>query len=295
MLPEDLALPPSFAALYPFSGRRSFDTGVGRMHYLDEGTGHPVVMVHGNPSWSFLYRDLVLRLRVRHRCIVPDHLGCGLSDNPELTQFPYTLASHADNLQRLLDAAGVDTFDLIVHDWGGAIGMAVATRCPERVRRVVVTNTAAFLSPRIPFRIAVCRWPVIGRFLVCQLNGFVRAATRMTTVRPLSPALRAAYLFPSRTLERRRAVHRFVLDIPMEAAHPTRPVLAGIEESLHRLKGKPVLICWGAQDWCFNRTFLDEWKRRFPEAEFQVEAEAGHFLFEDKGDVLLPRVAAFVQ
>ena len=143
--------PPTFEidrALYPFSGHL-FDVGNGvNLHYLDEGRGPPVVMLHGNPTWSFMYRNLVLELRDRFRCIVPDHVGCGLSDKPDETRYEYTLARRVADLTALLDHLHVtDNVTLVLHDWGGMIGMAWATQFPERVKRLVVLNTAAFPMP----------------------------------------------------------------------------------------------------------------------------------------------------
>jgi len=157
---------PADLAEYPFQPCRLEIEGHS-LAYLDEGQGPAVVMVHGNPSWSYLYRNLVSGLRDRYRCIVPDHLGCGFSDKP--TDYPYRLKNHVDNLERLLEALGVERCILVVHDWGGAIGMGWAGRHPERVAGVVVLNTAAFRSPRLPLRIAICRWPVLGSLLIVSV------------------------------------------------------------------------------------------------------------------------------
>src|SRR5436305_2156201 len=128
---------------------RDFDRGGLRLHYLDEGDGEPVVMVHGNPTWSFYYRHLVEALSPSHRVIVPDHIGCGLSDKPDDSRYAYTLASRVDDLEALLEHLGiVKDITLVVHDWGGMIGMVYATRHPKRIRRLVVLNTAGFHLPQ---------------------------------------------------------------------------------------------------------------------------------------------------
>ncbi len=290
----DDSLPAEVRALYPFAScRRETPTGA-RQHYIDEGTGRPVLMLHGNPTWSFFYRDLVKALRGTHRCIAPDHLGMGLSDAPPPEKFGYTLAAHIDTAEALVHDLGLIHFDLVVHDWGGAIGMGLAERMPDRVGRIVIMNTAAFPSPRIPFRIRVCRWPVFGAFLTHGLNGFVRAALRMTTVKPLPRAVRKGYAFPYRDRARRRTVHRFVRDIPLDESHPAMPVLRGIEDALPRLADKPVLVAWGGRDWCFNDSFYEEWLRRFPRAESLHVAQAGHYLLEDAGDEIIPAIGRFL-
>src|SRR5436305_7666249 len=122
--------------LYPFPGHHlAVGDGV-RLHYLDEGAGEPVVMVHGNPTWSFYYRNLVLTLRDRYRCVVPDHVGCGLSDKPPADRYPYSLDRRVADLTALLDHLKLDRdVTLVVHDWGGMIGTAWAARFPERVDR----------------------------------------------------------------------------------------------------------------------------------------------------------------
>ncbi|HVT74541.1 MAG TPA: alpha/beta fold hydrolase, partial [Lacunisphaera sp.] len=170
-------LPGWLQAIYPFEPRR-YDTGRGAMSYLDEGRGEEaVVMVHGNPTWSFFYRHLVLGLRERIRCIVPDHLGCGLSDKPQ--DFNYTLREHVANLRRLLDSLRLRRIHLVVHDWGGPIGLGAVLPRAERLDRVVILNTAAFADTRIPWRIRLCRTPLLGEWLVRGANGFAWPATRM--------------------------------------------------------------------------------------------------------------------
>ncbi len=278
--------------LYPFVSRYR-DVIDARMHYLDEGRGAPVVMLHGNPSWSFLYRDLVRVLAPTRRCLVPDHVGMGLSQKPQA--YPYTLKRHIDNLENLLAATlGEDEpVDLVVHDWGGAVGCGWAVRHPRRVRSLVVMNTAAFPGGRIPRRIAVCRWPFLGALAVRGLNGFVLAATRMTTLRPLAPQVKAGYLFPYDSWASRIGILRFVQDIPLHAEAPSHAVLADIENKLASLRPARMLLLWGMRDWCFTPAFLRHWKAAFPQAATE-EYDAGHYVLEDVGDPALARIAAFL-
>jgi cis-3-alkyl-4-acyloxetan-2-one decarboxylase len=279
--------------LYPFSSH-SFGQPGGRQHYLDEGAGPPVLMIHGNPTWSFYYRDLVSAVVGEGgRAIAPDHLGCGFSDKP--AGWSYRLADHVANLRRLVEHLALERFSLVVHDWGGAIGMGLATALPERVERMVVLNTAAFRSPRMPWRIALCRWPVIGELIVRGLNGFAGPATRMTTVRPLAPTVRRAYLWPYRSWADRVAIARFVQDIPTRPTHPSHGALVTIEEGLSRLAGKPMHLAWGGRDWCFDRSFFEEWRRRFPAAGAQWLDDAGHYVLEDGGPPLHRHLARFLR
>ena len=278
-------------AQYPYSPESVTIDGH-RLSFLDEGEGPTVVMLHGNPSWSYLYRNLVAALKGRYRCIVPDHLGCGLSDKPQ--DYPYRLKNHIDNLETLLDRKGVDRCVLVVHDWGGAIGMGWAGRHPDRVAGIVVLNTAAFHSSRIPLRIAICGWPFLGALLVRGLNGFAWPSTFMAVHTKMAPEVAAGFLYPYNSWRNRVAVHAFVRDIPLRKSHPSRQTLAGVEAGLSRLGDKPMLICWGGEDFCFNDHFYAQWRQRFPAALHQYFPEAGHYVLEDALEEIMVLLTPFL-
>lgn len=290
------ALPPAIRALYPFQSRLITHPDGVRQHVIDEGPrddAHAVVIVHGNPTWSFAFREFIGALRDHTRVIAVDHIGMGLSDKPGT--YHYTLAQHIDNLGAVIEAAGVREVSLIVHDWGGAIGCGWAVANADRVRRLVVMNTAAFPSRRIPLRIAVCRWPLIGPIGVRGLNGFARAALTQATTRGLKRDVARGYIWPYGSWANRIAIHRFVQDIPLAASHPSHARLLEIEAGLSRLRDKPMLLAWGMRDWCFTaKHFLTEWEHRFPDAQVRRYDEAGHYVFEDAASDLLPRVLAFI-
>jgi haloalkane dehalogenase len=279
-------------AEYPFSPR-FFDIDGQRLAYLDQGTGLPVVMVHGNPSWSYLYRNLVRHLQDRYRCIVPDHLGCGFSDKPQ--GYPYRVHNHLDNLERLLEHLAIERCVLVVHDWGGAIGMGWAGRHAQRVAGVVVLNTAAFRAQRMPLRIAICRWPFVGELLVRGLNGFAGAAILMAVSKRMQPDVARGFLAPYDSWRNRIAIHRFVQDIPMHPNHPSWPTLVAIEEGLGNLAEVPMMLCWGGADFCFNDWFYSEWRRRFPQAESHYFQHAGHYVLEDAFEAIAPLVDQFLR
>jgi pimeloyl-ACP methyl ester carboxylesterase len=285
-------LPSAVQQLYPFPPRYLTLGGL-RMHYVDQGEGPPVVMLHGNPTWSFYYRDLILGLCDRHRMITPDHVGCGLSDKPQ--RYPYTLTTHIENLERLLDHLRLEDLTLAVHDWGGPIGFGFAVRHPERVRRFIVFNTAVFFG-RVPLRIRFCRVPFFGTLAVRGLNLFARAGLRWACKNRgrLTPAVRAGYLLPYGDFRSRVALHRFVQDIPTRPSHPMYRVIVSLEAALPRFRDRPMLICWGLRDFCFTETFLNGWIERFPDATVHRFPAAGHYVVEDAGDELLPVIRDFL-
>lgn len=288
------------AKLYPFDGHL-LDRGGLAYHYLDEGPrdAAPVLMVHGNPTWSFYYRELVLALRSTHRCVVPDHIGCGLSDKPGDDRYRYTLASRVDDLTALVDALGLERVSLVVHDWGGMIGTAWATRHPDRVDRVVAMNTAAFTNPKgtkVPPSLWLARNTVLGAGLVRGLNAFAEGAVRTcTTRRPLPPDVARAYVAPYDSWDNRIATLRFVQDIPLSPSDPAWAVVAETEAGLSRLASKPVQLHWGLRDFVFDEAFLHAWERHFPAAEVFRYSDCGHYVLEDAGDEIIPRIARFVR
>lgn len=251
-------------------------------------------MVHGNPTWSYYFRHLISRLRKHHRVIALDHMGCGLSDKP--VDYPYRLSQHIENLEQLLDHLAIGKFSLLVHDWGGAIGIGCAAGRLERLEKLVVANTAAFRSSRMPWRIGLCRLPVLGEIIVRLFNGFAYPATFMAVRKKMTAAVAKAYLAPYDSWRNRIAIARFVQDIPMHPRHPSYPTLVKIEEALPRLREQriPLLIIWGGKDFCFNDSFFNEWRRRFPEAESHYFSDGGHYILEDKAEEIGPLVQAFL-
>lgn len=290
--------PPSrtgFEEEYPFESREFRLDGL-RYHYVDEGAGAgpTLLFVHGNPTWSFAFRNLLKGLSPHYRVVAVDHIGCGFSDKPQ--DYPYRLAQHIANLERFVVGLDLRDVTLVAHDWGGAIGMGTAARLPDRFSRFVLFNTAAFRSRRMPLRIAVCRIPVLGSIGVRGLNLFARAALRMAVARPerLTLAVRRGYLAPYGSWRDRVAVLRFVQDIPLSPTHPSYGTLLSIEESLPRFRDRPMLLVWGEQDWCFTTEFLDEFQRRFPAAETLRLPDAGHYVFEDAPEPILARIQDFL-
>jgi haloalkane dehalogenase len=293
--PHPAGLPGWLARLYPFT-TGSFHTPSGaRMSYVDEGprSDEAVLMLHGNPTWSFLYRDLVRELSPLVRCVVPDHVGMGLSEKPG--HYDYRLATRIADIEALADRLGLRRLHLVLHDWGGAIGFGAAVARPERVGRIVILNTAAFPSSRIPARIRLCRMPLAGEFIVRGLNGFAEPATWMATAsRRLTWDERRGYLFPYDSWANRIAVHRFIRDIPMEQGHPSRRLLEDIAAGLPGLSGHEKLILWGCRDFCFDGAILSRWLELFPDARVERFERAGHYVLEDAGADARARIRDFL-
>ena len=271
-----------------------------RLHYLEGGNDKPetVVMLHGNPSWSFYYRHLFNSLSDKYHCIVPDHIGMGLSDKPGNGEYNFTLEQRVDDLDTLLTSLNVDNnLTLIVHDWGGMIGLAYATRYPNKIKRLVISNTAGFHIPegkQIPWQLKLSRAPLIGAILIQGLNLFCRGGVvQCVTRKPMSRDVKNAYLSPYDSWSHRLSVLRFVEDIPLDKDHISYGLVDQVDSTLETFTKLPVLICWGLNDFVFDENYLDEWKKRMPKAEFH-EFDAGHYLLEDAGDEVIPIIQAFL-
>jgi len=289
--------PPS--ELYPFAPHW-LDLGGCRLHYLDEGPRRapPVLMLHGNPGWSFEYRALVTALSGRFRCIVPDHVGCGLSDKPGDEAYAYRLEQRLADLRALLEHLALDQpLSLVMHDWGGMIGCAWAVRAAERVRALVVLNTAAFRMPqgkRLPFALWLAGHTHLGALLVRGCNAFALGAARVGFRKPVASDVRRAYTGPYDSWANRIATLRFVQDIPLDERNPGYGLLVDTESRLPALAGKPAMIAWGMEDFVFDRRFLERWVELLPRAEVQRLEGCGHYVLEDGGAPLVADIAAFL-
>ncbi len=257
------------------------------MHYVDEGPHDaPVVlMLHGNPTWSFYWRRLISALRPSHRVIAPDHIGCGKSDKPGDDTYSYRLAERVEDIEALVEQLGLRDVTLAVHDWGGMIGMGWAHRHPDLVARLVVLNTAAFPMPstkRLPASLWLARDTKAGALLVRGFNAFARGATRLAVTRVRLPKeARDGLCAPYDSWDHRRAVLRFVQDIPLREGDPSFSLVREVGEHLHQFNDRPVLICWGDRDFVFDEHFLRVWKSALPDAEVHQFPDCGHYVLED--------------
>jgi len=283
--------------LYPFKGHVLDLNGL-RYHYLDEGDGDPVVAVHGNPTWSFYFRELVKGLRDDHRVVVPDHIRRGLSDKPGDDRYDYTLSRRVEDFSRLMEELGLDGINLVVHDWGGLIGFAWAVRNSARIKRLVILNTAAFPLPEskpFPWQLWMVRDTPLGPLMVRGLNAFSRGATHVACTRKkLSKAVRDAYCAPYDSWSDRIATLRFVQDIPLRPSDPGYDILSDTAARLKVFRDRPVLICWGDKDFVFDHHFLEVWRQLYPQAEVHRFADCGHYILEDAAEEIVPLVRRFL-
>jgi len=301
-------LPKSIKEAYPFHSHY-FNSPSGKMHYVDEGEGdEAVLMVHGNPTWSFYYRNLIKYLSPEIRCIAPDHIGCGLSERPR--DFSYRLEDHIKNLHALIESLSLKKIHLIVHDWGGPIGLGVAQRMHPKVGNVVLLNTAAFPAKEIAPSINLCRMPLFGYLFIRLGNGFIRGLTSLGVEKPLPKKIKEGYLYPYKGLlasalrsffgknnlsKSNLATYRFVKDIPMSPSHPSFNTLEEIGKNLSVFNQNKLMICWGGKDFCFHDYFFKQWQNRFPAAECNYFDQAGHLVLEDASPLIEEIIANFLK
>jgi pimeloyl-ACP methyl ester carboxylesterase len=287
-------LPDWLRRMYPFTPQNFATPHGARLSFVDEGPrmDEAVLMLHGNPTWSFYFREVVHALSPHLRCIAPDHIGMGLSDKPPA--YDYRLATRINDIEALVAQLGLRRVHLLVHDWGGAIGFGLAARRPGLIGKLAILNTAAFAVPWIPRRIALCRTRFPGTLLVRGFNGFAGPATWMAMhQRALGSDEKRAYLLPYDSWANRGAVDAFVKDIPLEATHPSLPTLREIEAALPQFSDRPALIAWGGRDFCFDDRFFARWREIFPQAQVERYAEAGHYVLEDAGEEIRHRITNF--
>lgn len=276
---------------YPFAAHY-FETPAGRMHYADEGRGEVVLMLHGNPAWSFLYRKLIKQLSPHYRCIAPDLIGFGLSDKPY--EWSYLPEDHAKNVTALIDHLGLKDITLVVNDWGGPIGMHYAVNHPQNIKRLVVLNTWA--------------WPVdddfhytsfsammggpVGRFLIRHFNFFANSFMRVAfgdkskltrhahdhylNALPSGESRKGSWVFP------RRIIH-------------SSTWLGEIWSKIGTLKDKPTLFVWGMKDVAFREKELQRWQSALPNSDTLRLPTVGHFVSEEAPEELGQAVGKFLR
>lgn len=271
--------------LYPFADRYAELAGC-LVHYVDEGSGPPLLLLHGNPTWSFLYRDIIAGLRDRYRCVAVDYPGFGLSTPRD--GYGFTPAEHADVLEELVRHLDLRGITMMVQDWGGPIGFAVATRDPERFTAFVIGNTWAWpkADPGTQLFSRVLGGPV-GRRLIANRNLFVEGILRRSVREPLPEAVMDAYRGPFPTPGSRRPTAVFPREILA-----SRPFLADVEQRLLTLRDRHALLVWPTRDPAFRDRERRRWEQLFPDHRTVMLDGAGHYIQEDAPDEIVAAIGA---
>lgn len=288
-----------FEVLYPFES--SFMNINGHdLHYIDRGEGKPVIMVHGNPTWSFYYRHLIQTLSPDFRTIVPDHIGCGLSDKPNAGVYNYTLESRIKDFDSLIHQLNInEKISLVLHDWGGMIGLAWAVDHIDRIDKIIITNTSGFFLPKekkFPFLLWLIK--TIRPFAVpavLGLNVFAKGALYLGCKKTLPSKVKKGLVEPYNSWKNRIATLKFVQDIPISKKDQSYTIVDHVDQHLKRLDESSLMFLWGAKDFVFDLAFLNEFRRRFPRATTHVFHDAGHYLFEDKPEKTARLIETFLK
>lgn len=272
------------------------------MHYLDEGPTNdtPILLcLHGNPSWSFMYRHVVSAFKPSVRVIAPDHIGCGLSDKPDDNNYDYTLQNRIADIEALLKHLEIDRpITLLLHDWGGMIGLSVLRRNSRLLKNIVLMNTSGFSLPKdkpLPWQLCLARSP-LGTLLIRGLNAFAKGTASIGTRKPMDPLVRKGYLAPYDSWHNRIATLRFVQDIPLSAKDRAWDIVQQTADSLQPLlSNAPVRIYWGKHDPVFDDYFLRDWRKRLPNAVIKEYDDAGHYVLEEKYEDIIAGLSEFLQ
>jgi haloalkane dehalogenase len=265
---------------------------IGEMHYIDEGRGEPIVMIHGNPTWSFLYRHLIKGLSKDYRCIAMDHIGFGLSDKP--WNWSYYPEDHAKNLNQFIEKLHLKDITLVVQDWGGPIGLSYAISSPDNVKRLIIMNTWMWSVKGDPHyeRFSKFMGGPVGRFLIKRFNFFVRVFMKKAMGDPakLSGPVHQHYFKALEKPDERKGCWTFPKRIIDSSEW-----LDSLWSQRDRIKDKPALILWGMKDVAFREQELNKWSSLFTNCKVIRYGDTGHFVQEEQGSKLCPVIEDFLK
>ena len=263
--------------------------GGARVHYVDEGRGETLLFLHGNPAWSFQWRDLIRSLRDTYRCVALDYPGFGLSLAP--AGFGFTPAEESRVVEEFVDRLGLRDVTLVMQDWGGPIGLALAGRRPELVRRIILGNTWAWPTPTSEPRgqFSVIAGGPIGEFIQVNFNGFAYLGIAHGVVHPAPASVTEWYVRPFRPI-----AHRGIAAFYPGQITAAAPFFSEVEAGLPRLSRKPALIFWGRKDVGFPLTDLQRFQTAFPLNRTVEFPDADHFFFEDEAPAMVPAIRQFM-
>jgi haloalkane dehalogenase len=261
-----------------------------RMHYLDEGSGDPVLLFHGEPTWSFLYRKVIPPLARVARVLAPDYFGFGRSDKPVERDW-YSYDSHYASIERFVDELDLRGLTLVVHDWGGPLGLRLAAERPERVERLVITNTGLYAG-----RPPSDEWLRFREF-VRRVGTELRPGqlVRITCMSEVPDDVVAAYDAPHPAPESKTGLLMFPELVPTEPGHPSAATMSRVRETVAGWR-KPALVVFSDSDPIFSPRVGERFAELIPGAELgEPLTGAGHFLQEDKGEELGERIAGWLR
>lgn len=288
-----------FEEIYPYESHYIEINGY-QMHYIEEGEGETLLMIHGNPTWSFYYRRMIDHFKSTYKVIAPDHIGYGFSDKP--TDYSYTLGNQIKNLETFIEKKGLKNITLIMHDWGGAFAMGYAVRHAENIKRLIFLNTGAFTIPEEinnnkPWQLLMVRTPILGKLFVQGFNAFSKYAIILAIKNKerRTKEVKAGYLAPYDSWNHRVAVLQAVEDIPFKEDAPSHKELKYIEDRLNEFNSVPKIFFWGGEDFVFNDIVLDKWLEFYPDAEVHRFPDAGHYVLEDAYPTIIPEMETFLK
>ena len=279
--------------MYPFQSQFFVTPSGQKMHFIDEGVGEPIVFIHGNPSWSFEFRHLIKSLSSEFRCLALDHIGFGLSDSSD-DEADYSILAHSANFKALMDYLQLNNISLYMGDWGGPIGLDFARSYPDKVKRIIITNTWSWPVQRDPhfvmFSLMMSSW--LGRYLIRRFNIFVDKVLPKATGKKdvLTPQAMDHYRNAQKTISSRSASAA----LPREIIKQTK-WLDSIWNDRQTFVGLPALILWGNKDIAFRKKELDRWQSELAEAEVHQYNDCGHFLAEENPEQIAPLIASFMK
>ena len=290
------ALDGDFDGTFPFESRY-LRAGKTNLHYVDEGPSEapPLLFLHGNPTWSYLWRRPIADLAAAgHRCVAYDHMGFGRSEKPPRLS-AYTLERHIENALALIDELDLRDLTLVAHDWGGPIGLGAMLERPERLNAIVLMNTWAWELPSwLPPFIREFRTEGLGEILALGGNLFVESIPGGMARRDVDPVMMDAYRAPFPDYWSRAGTLAFQREIPLTERDRSAPMISSIHERLPQLD-VPVLLLWGMRDRVFQPVFLDQWRELFPNAEVAALEDASHFVVEDRPDAVIGAIERFLR
>jgi len=273
--------------LFPFESRW-FRSSAGKVHYLDEGEGPPILLLHGNPTWSFLYRGVIIRLRKRFRCIAPDYPGFGLSAHP--ADYRFTPEEHAGVIRELVQELDLRQLTVMGQDWGGPIGMRLALDETDRIRALVMGNT--WYWPTEALHLRAFSWLLSTGYaqgLLHKRNLLVERLIPLGVKHDMAPEVLEHYRRPFPTADSRAGAVELVRQLTLSSNW-----LSQVEEGVRsRLKHLPLLLTWGVEDLAFTPAFMDTFRRDFPGAR-AVRLEARHLIQEDVPGELSEAIGNFL-